>query len=117
MRRRRVNHIGGLRKSYTRKPRRTYGKQAKYIIVCIAIAVTNIGSVIAKAASLFEVVTFSLFVLGPVLYKSFKYDRDPMSMLPGALLRTGIWLGMFLSTASLSAQNEVFKKIFLWPAA
>ena len=98
-----------------KRQRKTYSKRTKFALVCIALVVSNIGSVIAKAASLFEAITFTLFVIGPALFQAYKNDRDPMCMLPGAPLRGAIWVGMFLGTASLSKNSTVLEKIFLWP--
>ena len=98
-----------------KRQRKDISKNTKYILVCITVVVINIGSVIAKAASLFEAVTFTLFVIGPALFHAYKNDRNPMCMLPGALLRGAIWAGMFLGTASLSKNSTVLEKIFLWP--
>lgn len=98
-----------------KRQRKTYSKRTKFALVCIALVVGNIGPVVVKGATLFEVITFTLFVIGPVLFQAFKNDRNPMSMLPGALLRGAIWLGIFLGTAFLSKHNTVLEKIFLWP--
>ncbi len=115
MRKRRINYIGRPAKRYTGKRRRTYGKLTKHILVWIAIVVSNAGAVITKSASLFEVITFTLLVLVPVLYKSFRYDMDPWLMYPGTLLRTGIWLGLFLGTIPLSERFPGLEKFFMWP--
>ena len=98
-----------------KRQRKTYSKRTKFALVCIALVVSNIGSVIAKAASLFEAITFTLFVIGPALLQAYKKDRDPMCMLPGALLRGAIWVGLFLGMVFLSEHNAILEKIIYWP--
>ena len=98
-----------------KRQKKTYSKRTKFTLVCITVVVSNVGAVIAKAASLFEVITFTLFVIGPVLFQAFKNNRNPMTMLSGTLLRGAIWLGIFLGTAFLSKHKTVLEKICLWP--
>ena len=85
------------------------------LLLVFLIRANYVGSVVAKAATLFEVIIFALFGSGPALFQAYKNDRNPMCMLPGALLRGAIWAGMFLGTASLSKNSTVLEKIFLWP--
>ena len=85
------------------------------LLLVFLIRANYVGSVVAKAATLFDVIIFALFGIGPALFQAYKNDRNPMCMLPGALLRGAIWAGMFLGTASLSKNSTVLEKIFLWP--
>lgn len=98
-----------------KRQKKTYSKRTKFTLVCIALVVGNIGPVVVKGATLFEVITFTLFVIGPVLFQAFKNDRNPMSMLPGALLRAAIWVGLFLGMVFLSEHNTILEKIIYWP--
>lgn len=100
---------------YIRKPRRTYSKKTGYIWVSIALIAVAVMELAAKGASIFMVVSLYLIVIIPILVKKFKYETDFGSMMISGLIRTGIWLAIWIAMAFLSRISPSAAKISLWP--
>lgn len=99
---------------YIRKPRRTYSKKTGYIWVSIALIAVAVMELAAKA-SVFMVVSLYSIVIIPILVKKFKYETDFGSMMISGLIRTGIWLAIWIVMAFLSRISPLAAKISLWP--
>lgn len=99
---------------YIRKPRRTYSKKTGYIWVSIALIAVAVMELAAKA-SVFMVVSLYSIVIIPIIIKKFKYETDFGSMMISGLIRTGIWLAIWIAMAFLSRISPLAAKISLWP--
>ena len=55
-----------------KRQRKDISKNTKYILVCIALLIGEIGSIVTKSASVIELVSLDLVVLAPILIKRFK---------------------------------------------
>lgn len=100
---------------YIRKPRRTYSRKTGYIWVSIALIAVAVMELAAKGASIFMVVSLYSIVIIPILVKKFKYETDFGSMMISGLIRTGIWLAIWIAMAFLSRISPLAAKISLWP--
>lgn len=99
---------------YIRKPRRTYSKKTGYIWVSIALIAVAVIELAAKA-SVFMVVSLYSIVIIPIIIKKFKYEPAQGSMIISGLMRTGIWLAIWIAMAFLSRISPLAAKISLWP--
>lgn len=99
---------------YIRKPRRTYSKKTGYIWVSIALIAVAVIELAAKA-SVFMVVSLYSIVIIPIIIKKFKYEPAQGSMIISGLIRTGIWLAIWIAMAFLSRISPLAAKISLWP--
>ena len=99
-----------------KRQRKDISKNTKYILVCIALLIGEIGSIVTKSASVFELVSLDLFVFAPIIIKRFKYDTDLGAMLIGGFIRTAIWAFAFVGGVYLARNNPLIYKILLWPA-
>ena len=90
-------------------------KKTGYIWVSIALIAVAVMELAAKGASLFMVVSLYSIVLIPILVKKFKYETDFGSMMISGLIRTGIWLAIWIAMAFLSRTSPLAAKISLWP--
>lgn len=99
---------------YIRKPRRTYSKKTGYIWVSIALIAVAVIELAAKA-SVFMVVSLYSIVIIPIIIKKFKYEPAQGSMIISGLIRTGIWLAIWIAMAFLSRISPLTAKISLWP--
>ena len=99
-----------------KRQRKDISKNTKYILVCIALLIGEIGSIVTKSASVFELVSLDLFVFAPIIIKRFKYDTDLGAMLIGGFIRTAIWAVAFIGGACLVETDSLIYKILLWPA-
>lgn len=90
-------------------------KKTGYIWVSIALFAIAIIELIAKGASAFMVVSLYSIVIIPILVKKFKYETDFGSMMISGLIRTGIWLAIWIAMAFLSRISPLAAKISLWP--
>ena len=88
----------------------------RYVLLCIALLIGEIGSIVTKSASVFELVSLDLVVLAPILIKRFKYDTDLGAMLIEGFIRTAIWAVAFIGGACLFETDSLIFKILLWPA-
>ena len=85
-------------------------KKTGYIWVSIALIAVAVMELAAKGASLFMVVSLYSIVLIPILY-----ETDFGSMMISGLIRTGIWLAIWIAMAFLSRTSPLAAKISLWP--
>ena len=99
-----------------KRQRKDISKNTKYILVCIALLIGEIGSIVTKSASVIELVSLDLFVFAPIIIKRFKYDTDLGAMLIGGFIRTAIWAVAFVGGVYLVRNNPLIYKILLWPA-
>ena len=95
-----------------KRQRTDISKNTKYILVCIAIVISEIGGIIAKSASVFEVVGLDMVVLVPI---RFKYDTDFGKMLIEGLIRGVIWAAVWIGVAFLAKSNPLIMRIAIWP--
>lgn len=98
-----------------KRQREDISKNTKYILVCIAIVISEIGGIIAKSASVFEVVGLDMVVLVPIIVKRFKYDTDFGKMLIEGLIRGVIWAAVWIGVAFLAKSNPLIMRIATWP--
>lgn len=90
-------------------------KKTGYIWVSIALIAVAVMELAAKCASVFMVVSLYSIVIIPILVKKFKYETDFGSMMISGLIRTGIWLAIWIAMAFLSRISPLAAKISLWP--
>lgn len=90
-------------------------KNFKYVLVCLALIVGELGGVLTSSATLFEVVSLDLIVFVPIFIKRYRYNTDMGSMMISGLIRTAIWTALWAGMAFLSRYNPVVDKIVGWP--
>ena len=95
--------------------RKKISKNFKYVLVCLALIVGELGGVLTSSATLFEVVSLDLIVFVPIFIKRYKYNTDMGSMMISGLIRTAIWTALWAGMAFLSRYNPVVDKIVGWP--
>ena len=98
-----------------KKQRKGITKSTKYILVCIAIIISEIGGIIVRSASIFEVIALNLIVFVPILIKKYKYETDFGTILIGGLIRGAIWLAVWVAMIYISKDNPLLDKIVSWP--
>ena len=98
-----------------KKQRKGITKSTKYILVCIAIIISEIGGIIVRSASIFEIIALNLIVFVPILIKKYKYETDFGIMLIGGLIRGAIWLAVWVAMIYISKDNPLLDKIVSWP--
>ena len=98
-----------------KRQRREISKNFKYVLVCLALIVGELGGVLTSSATLFEVVSLDLIVFVPIFIKRYKYNTDMGSMMISGLIRTARWTALWTGRAFLSRYNPVVDKIVGWP--
>ena len=98
-----------------KRQRREISKNFKYVLVCLALIVGELGGVLTSSATLFEVVSLDLIVFVPIFIKRYKYNTDMGSMMISGLIRTAVWTALWTGMAFLSRYNPVVDKIVGWP--
>ena len=98
-----------------KRQRKEISKNFKYVLVCLALIVGELGGVLTSSATLFEVVSLDLIVFVPIFIKRYRYNTDMGSMMISGLIRTAIWTALWASMAFLSRYNPVVDKIVGWP--
>ncbi len=98
-----------------KRQRKEISKNFKYVLVCLALIVGELGGVLTSSATLFEVVSLDLIVFVPIFIKRYKYNTDMGSMMISGLIRTAIWTALWAGMAFLSRYNPVVDKIVGWP--
>lgn len=98
-----------------KRQRKEVSKNFKYVLVCLALIVGELGGVLTSSATLFEVVSLDLIVFVPIFIKRYKYNTDMGSMMISGLIRTAIWTALWAGMAFLSRYNPVVDKIVGWP--
>lgn len=98
-----------------KRQRKEISKNFKYVLVCLALIVGELGGVLTSSATLFEVVSLDLIVFVPIFIKRYRYNTDMGSMMISGLIRTAIWTALWAGMAFLSRYNPVVDKIVGWP--
>lgn len=98
-----------------KRQRKDISKNTKYILVCIALLIGEIGGLIVGSASIFEMVTLDLILLVPIIIKRFKYNTDLGNMLIEGFIRGAIWIAIWVAAIYISKDNPLLDKIVSWP--